>query len=59
MNLFLPPQCWGYRHVRPCLVLLGIQTRVLLFSQQALLPTEPFPYPVDVVFGQLNERRQK
>jgi hypothetical protein len=40
--------CWDYRYALPCLTFTyvpGIRTQVLLFAQQAILPTEPSLQP--------------
>lgn len=41
-------QCWGYRHVHPCLTfiwVLGIWTQVFMLALPVLLPTVPSSQP--------------
>lgn len=44
------PQCLPYRCIQPRLIfahILGTQTQITLLAQQALLPTEQSPQPLD------------
>lgn len=42
---------WGYKRVKPRqTVYTGIQTQILVFVQQALLPMEPFSEPGEMLF---------